>query len=326
MREAAGTGNGHRGARVPEFRHEAFFYGSSDDFIRGTGDFVEAGLDAREPVMVALRPEKLEMLRRRLGGGATEVRMVDIADVGRNPARIIPAWRQFLDEHAGSEALRGVGEPIWPARTPDELAECERHEALLNAAFSSDRPWWLLCPYDTRALPEPVLAEARRSHPYVDEDGHSCPSPVFASSGAVFGGSLPGPASKVGEQPFDSSSLRQLRAAVAKWASQVLSADRAADLVLVAHEMACNSVRHGGGAGTLRYWVDDEVVVVEVCDTGQLHEPLVGTELPAGDEEAGRGLWLANKLCDLVQLRSSPAGTLVRIRMSRFPAFPMAYR
>lgn len=316
MGPTARVGNGHRSAHLSGFRHEAFFYESPDDFIRGTGDFVEAGLDAREPVMVALRPEKLEMLRRRLGGGATKVRMVDITDMGRNPACMIPAWRRFLDEHPGSNALRGVGEPIWPARTPDELVECEHHEALLNTAFSSDRPWWLLCPYDTRALSETVLAEGRRSHPYVDEGGHSRPSPGFESSAAVFGGSLPCPVSNVGEHSFDSSSLRQLRATVAKWASQVLPAHRAADLVLVAHEMACNSVLHGGGAGTLRHWVDDDVVV-EVRDTGRLHEPLVGRELPSGDDEGGRGLWLANHLCDLVQLRSSPAGTLVRLRMSR---------
>ena len=30
---------------------------------------------------------------------------------------------------------------------------------------------------------------------------------------------------------------------------------------------------------------------------------------------AGRGLWLVHELCDLVQLRSSPAGTVVRMHM-----------
>jgi hypothetical protein len=30
-----------------------------------------------------------------------------------------------------------------------------------------------------------------------------------------------------------------------------------------------------------------------------------------------RGLWMVNQMCDLVQLRSSPGGTLVRIHLHR---------
>jgi anti-sigma regulatory factor (Ser/Thr protein kinase) len=37
--------------------------------------------------------------------------------------------------------------------------------------------------------------------------------------------------------------------------------------------------------------------------------------LPDGEQEGGRGLWLINQLCDLVQLRSSPEGTSVRMSM-----------
>jgi anti-sigma regulatory factor (Ser/Thr protein kinase) len=33
--------------------------------------------------------------------------------------------------------------------------------------------------------------------------------------------------------------------------------------------------------------------------------------------EGGRGLWLVNQLCDLVQLRSSAAGGVVRLHMRR---------
>ena len=36
--------------------------------------------------------------------------------------------------------------------------------------------------------------------------------------------------------------------------------------------------------------------------------------LLAGDA-TGRGLWLANQLCNLVQIRSSPEGTTVRLHM-----------
>lgn len=316
MANTAGAGGGPGHEVVSGFRHEAFFYDSADAFLATTTAFVEAGLDAGEPVMVALPPEKLEVLRHRLGCGASQVRMVDMARLGRNPARIIPAWRLFVDDHRDSVALRGIGEPIWTARTPDELAECHRHEALLTTAFSAGRPWWLLCPYDTGVLSRDVLAQARRSHRFVDEGGHSSLSPTFDPSPSVFEGTLPDPGPIVGEQSFDEGSLRGLRAVVSAWAAEVLPPDRAADLVLVTHEVACNSIRHGGGGGTVRYWVDGEVAVVEVRDEGRLQEPLAGREFPPGYAEAGRGLWLANQLCDLVQLRSSPDGTCVRLRLS----------
>ena len=57
--------------------------------------------------------------------------------------------------------------------------------------------------------------------------------------------------------------------------------------------------------------------VVEVWDHGRIHRLLAGRELPSIDDEMGRGLWLAHQLCDLVQVRSSPEGTIVRLHMAR---------
>ena len=60
--------------------------------------------------------------------------------IGRNPARIIPAWRRFVADHATEDGggMRGIGEPIWAERALDELAECQLHEWLLNLAFAAD--------------------------------------------------------------------------------------------------------------------------------------------------------------------------------------------
>jgi len=35
--------------------------------------------------------------------------------------------------------------------------------------------------------------------------------------------------------------------------------------------------------------------------------------VPPLSTEGGRGLWLANQLCDLVQIRSAASGTAVRL-------------
>lgn len=83
---------------------------------------------------------------------------------------------------------------------------------------------------------------------------------------------------------------------------------------------ATNSVRHGGGRGRLRVWDDGGSLICEVRDDGVIEDPLVGRVRPTIDEKRGRGLWIVTQLCDLVQLRSSPAGSVARVHMrSRRP-------
>ena len=86
-------------------------------------------------------------------------------ELGRNPACIIPAWQSFLDDCSGAgRPARGIGEPIWVGRRPEEIAECQLHESLLNLAIDPDLPFWLVCPYNAGRLEPPVIAEAHRSH------------------------------------------------------------------------------------------------------------------------------------------------------------------
>jgi anti-sigma regulatory factor (Ser/Thr protein kinase) len=85
------------------------------------------------------------------------------------------------------------------------------------------------------------------------------------------------------------------------------------DLVLAAHELATNSVLHGAGDGVLRGWHESHALVLEIADDGVITDPLVGREQALPLAEGGRGVWMANQLCDLVQVRSSPRGTVVRL-------------
>ena len=48
-------------------------------------------------------------------------------------------------------------------------------------------------------------------------------------------------------------------------------------------------------------------------DDGHVEDPLVGRRMPPLEATGGRGVWLANQLVDLVQLRSTQAGTTVRL-------------
>ena len=295
------------------FRHEAVFYAGPEAFLDRVAPFVEEGVDRDEPVMVALEAPKLRALKRRLGAAAERVEFADMGDIGHNPACIIPAWRDFVAGRSGP--MRGVGEPIWPGRTPDELVECQCHEALLNVAFADTAGFHLLCPYDSAHLGREVIEEAERSHPWVGAAasvryrGDAEPVPQFAM-----------PLSPAPGDPEEHrilwDTLGSIRALVAEHARAAgVSEVRAGDLVLATHEVATNSIRHGGGEGVLRVWHDHDTVVCEVSDRGRLDEPLAGRARPELQADGGWGLWLANQLCDLVQLRTLPDGSVVRLHL-----------
>jgi hypothetical protein len=62
-------------------------------------------------------------------------------------------------------------------------------------------------------------------------------------------------------------------------------------------------------------WHDGHAVICEVSDNGRISHPLAGRELPADDSLGGRGLWMANQLCDLVQIRTFADRSVVRLHM-----------
>ncbi len=304
------------------FRHEAMLYEDEAGFMSGSLGFIREGLARDESVLVVVKPQKIAALRGALGADADMIGFADMEHVGANPGRIIPAWRDFVDDNAATgRGFRGIGEPIDADRTPAELAECHVHEALLNLAFADAAPWRLLCPYDVSALPEPVVAEALRNHPIVVRHGVTAGSAECRHDMAhVLGEPLPEPDAVLAELDFDASTLPGVRDLVRRYAEGRSGAARVDDFVLATYEAATNSVRHAGGHGSLRLWSTDDALVCEVRDSGRIADPLVGRARPSMDQHSGRGVWLANQLCDLVQLRVLPTGNVVRLHLRRPPA------
>lgn len=323
MQTTSTTGShGATGADADRFRHDAVFYDGLDDFVAKTVPFIRDGVEAGEPILVVVSAEKIGRLQAELDGGADHVRFADMSAVGLNPARIIPAWRAFVSEQqASGRPLRGIGEPIWATRSRAELDECERHEALLNVAFDAAPAWWLTCPYDAGTLPASVLEEAERNHPFVVHEGVRRRSPSYlalAGTARPFDRPLPPAPASAAAFRFEggSGSLRRLRSVVAERATAFgLSRVKADDLVLAASEVATNSIRHGGGAGVLRMWSEGDATVCEISDAGRIEDPLVGRGRPTPDLESGYGLWLANHVCDLVQIRTFRTGVVVRLHI-----------
>jgi anti-sigma regulatory factor (Ser/Thr protein kinase) len=301
------------------FRHEALLYEGAAGFLSGSVPFIRAGLEAQEPVLVAVRRDKIRLLEDALGADAAAVRFVDMAELGRNPARIIPAWDAFVREHGDAPAVRGIGEPIAPQHRGAELAECQLHESLLNDAFADTERFHLLCPYDVGALAPEVVHEARCSHPFVVDAAGCADSEHYRGRDATDGPAtspLAPPRTRPEVLSFQLDDLSELRALVRRSATEAgFGATDADALVLAANELASNSILHGGGFGVLRVWHEDDAVVCEVRDRGRIDDRLVGRRRPGLDQPGGWGLWIVNQTCDLVELRSGAAGTVVRARM-----------
>ena len=307
-------------AEQAPYRHEAMFYAGLDGFVDALLPFLRDGVAAGDPTLVVVSAEKIARLRAALGPDAAGVEFADMAHVGANPAHIIPAWSTFIEEHRG-RPIRGVGEPIDASRDAITLTECHRHAALLNLAFADTPGFWLVCPYDTTALPEDVLHEAGRTHPVVVDGGERRASEGYAGDEAIaapFEDPLPPPHTTFHALAFDAATIEEVRRFVTEHATQAgLDPARTSDVVIAVSEIATNSVRHGGGAGVLRTWTDGATFTCEIRDRGVITDPLAGRVEPTTAQVEGRGMWLANRLCDLVQVRAFADGGAVRLHMRR---------
>ena len=77
--------------------HDALFYTDAASYRSGCLDFVRAGLEQDEPVLVAVPQPGLGLLRSALSEAeSARVRTADMAQAGRNPGRIIGT---VLTEH-----------------------------------------------------------------------------------------------------------------------------------------------------------------------------------------------------------------------------------
>jgi anti-sigma regulatory factor (Ser/Thr protein kinase) len=125
---------------------------------------------------------------------------------------------------------------------------------------------------------------------------------------------LPKPRGDMWEISFAAEDLYELRQLLAGWAArEAMAAEAADELVLSVHEIATNSVRHGGGMGMLRLWRTGDSLVCEVQDAGCIADPGAVSVLPGTSPAEGRGLWIAGQLCDEVEIRTGSFGTQVRM-------------
>ncbi len=277
-------------------KHESLDYENLDGFLASTVPFVEAALDAGEPIMVAIGEHRVAALKVASGERANRVEFVELETLGASPSRIISTWRRFAQRHPG-QSLRGVTEPAWPGQAEGEQIDGEHHESLLALALSQVDIRLLHARDITRSPPS---AEARYADALV-----AVPERATVLS-------------------FTPGQLGDVRNYMIERAERTgLDTARAFDLALAVHELATNCVHHGGGAGSLVVWEDPEFLYCEVRDEGSPAEDRSAADEAPGAEErlpaprGGRGLWLVHQLCGWVHVRPLGTGNAVRVRMKR---------
>ena len=305
------------------FRHMALFYRGRGEYMAALRSFIRASRARDDAVLVAIPNghARLQQVHRELADDSAQVTLIDMAKLGRNPARIMPAFLTFADKHRGQRVCC-IGEPIWPGRTAAEVQEATRHEALMNLAFR-DSPVTVLCPYDSTRLPGSVMADAASTHPAVIEDGQETASPRYLGPPELpprCKRALPSPPAHAEALGYsdDLAPVRSFVASKARCAG--LTPPRSTDLVLAASELAANTLHHTDGGGTVQFWRVREEIVCQVADTGQITDPLAMHRAPSDDLAGGKGLWLVNQVCDLVQTRTGRAGTTTRLHMRLDPS------
>jgi anti-sigma regulatory factor (Ser/Thr protein kinase) len=127
------------------------------------------------------------------------------------------------------------------------------------------------------------------------------------------------------DREIRAATLSALREAVLGCASAAgLSRDRSIDVMLAAHELAANVIRHGSGRGRLILRVTARALSCQVSDEratagqgpddwGQASGPAAVPASAGWPVEHGHGLWLVRKTADQVQVTAGPGGSVVSI-------------
>ena len=241
----------------------------------------------------------------------------------RRPAAAIAqfdaAIRELID--GGAPHLRVVGELPFGS-TAGEHASWNRYEAIVNEAFKR-APLWVVCLYDTRALPEQLIEAARRTHPTLFEARRRRQSADYVEP-AVLLGQIPEPSVPVAGPPrlqlrIDGDPRGWRRSLAGAVEAEDLPRGRAEEFLIAVGEVVANALGHGHGLAELTLWSTNDGVVCAVHDDGPgVDDPFAGYLPPGNDDAAqGMGLWVARQLSDSLAIQSGADGTTVRLGIGR---------
>jgi anti-sigma regulatory factor (Ser/Thr protein kinase) len=299
----------------PALIHEADFFNGTADMLTRTVPFLYEAVAGGEPALVMLHPERAAAVRAALGADADRITFLD-KTAHHQPGSLIQIWQAFLAEHP-QPWVRGIDEPLRAGARAAETAEAQFHERLIGDAFSGTGQGLLLrCLYDVDTFGPRELADARATHAVIGGELRNGYAEARVGPD-LFTAGLPTPPPRAHREPFAGArSLAWARRQVLVRARLAgLPPERCYDLVMAVNELVTNAISHGGGNGLLSIWQEDGHLVCDIHDLGRRVDGS-GRLVPSLTWRYGRGLWLVHSLCDLVQLRSSHAGTTARVHMA----------
>ena len=177
-------------------------------------------------------------------------------------------------------------------------------------------PFWLICSYDAETLSAAVLEEAHRSHPVIvdarvlSRQRRLRRPPARSTRCSQL--SLPQLAGQPAVAAFTAHTVSRLQNYIRLELHVAGLPDQTgASLAIATQQLALSSLRRGATEVTVRIWNEPHAMILEVADGSLVKDVLLGRRVPSDDQQDG--LWHANQLCDLVQMRSSSTGTHVRV-------------
>jgi anti-sigma regulatory factor (Ser/Thr protein kinase) len=304
--------------RHRDFSHAAVLYASDDGLLEAVVPFVRGGLDAGEPVVLALGREHSELVRSVLPE-AESLAVLSRDDYHARPSRAIKTYREMFAGYvaAGASRIRVVGE-FSASALLQTWWWWARYESAVNRVYA-DFPVRALCLYNTRTGPEHVLEDVASTHPQVTAargrhlaNDRYVPLEEFVPARHAGGDPLetrepvvelvdPSPAT-ARHVVLDAADAGRLPAAV-----------NVQSVVMVVSEAVTNAAEHGIRPVRVRLWEGAGRVLLAVRDQGPGPvDPLAGLVPAAHYPRGGVGLWLSHELCEHVTLEWGASGYTYR--------------
>jgi MEDS: MEthanogen/methylotroph, DcmR Sensory domain len=308
------------------FRHWACVYDDDQQFLQTTVPFLAEGLAAGEAVLAVTTPANLELISAALGAPGGDVDYAESAFFGRRPPQRVAAFYRYWTTHVAVREGTGAGsrvrilaEPVWAGRSSREIAAWTRMESALNVVLAPTSIS-MICPYDVRTLGPDIVSDALRTHPAQIAGSRLSPSADFTDP-AEFArscdtGPLPDPPTDATTLPFDGD-LRGLRQFIAdRAAAYGVVGDRADILVLAASEVGAYLKSRGPDTAVVRTWEQPGAVVCDFRQPGaSIGDPFLGLRPARLEPGDGDGLWLANQVCDWMEIRSGADGCRIQLQV-----------
>jgi anti-sigma regulatory factor (Ser/Thr protein kinase) len=293
--------------------HQAFVYGSRDEFVATMAPFIREGLERDEAVFAATTRQNVDGLREELGRDADAAELQDTTEWKIRPYERLQAFKQMVRELPPGRALRAMGDPVWEG-SDAVLRQWARYESVINLALA-DAPMRFICLYDGSSLPDRILDYAGRTHPQrVESDGVSSSDEFIAPDEFVPGHPATPPVGSA-DLPIGGAAFR--RALEQHALAAGLAQQAAQEFVLAANEVTTNALVHGVQPIRARVWVQDGELVCQVRDAGPgIADPLAGWLPPASGTQGGWGLPIARQLADAVEIARDGGGLAVSVHRS----------